>query len=195
MQFFIICILYKTYTMLKELENWKPIEGFEGLYEISDWGRVRSVDHYVNYKSNGKRLVKGRILKLCFEGRYLFVCLSKCNKKQNFLIHRLVAKAFIPNPDNLPEVNHKTECKCFNHFSALEWCDRIYNTRYGNGIELRASKLSKTINQYTKTGVFIRQWPSQAEIQRQLGFRQSCISDCCCGKQPTAFGYIWKFNV
>lgn len=175
-------------------ERWKPIEGYEGLYEISDFGRVRSLDHYVNYKSYKQRLVKGRLLKLASDGRYTTVCLSKQDSKKTLLVHRLVAQAFIPNPHNLPEVNHKSECKFFNHFSCLEWCDRIYNTRYGSGIERRVQNnpLVKPVYQYTLSGDFIKEWVSQAAIERELGFRQSDISACCCGKQKTAFGFIWK---
>lgn len=175
-------------------ERWKPIKGYEGLYEISDFGRVRSLDRYANCKSYKHRFVKGRLLKLSSDGRYATVCLSKQDSKKTLLVHRLVAQAFIPNPHNLPEVNHKSECKHFNHYSCLEWCDRIYNCNYGNAIEnkVKNNPLVKEIDQLSLNGNFIKRWPSQAEIQRQLGFRQNDISACCCGRQKTAFGYIWK---
>lgn len=176
-------------------ERWKPIKGYEGLYEVSDWGRVRSLDHYVNYKSKTQRLVKGRILKLNNDGRYPMVCLSKKDKKKSFLVHRLVAEAFIPNPNNLSEVNHKSECKFFNHYSCLEWCDRLYNCRYGSGAERKVQNNPriKKINQFTLDGEFIKEWPSQAEIARVLGCSQAVIWACCSGEQKTSYGYIWRY--
>lgn len=109
-------------------EIWRPIVGYEGLYEVSSYGRVRSLDRY----DSKNCFWKGRILKLNDNGRgYLRAHLCLNNKIKNFLVHRLVAQAFIPNPDNLPEVNHINEDKTNNRVDNLEFCNHKYNVNYG----------------------------------------------------------------
>ena len=113
------------------IEEWRPIEGYEGLYEVSNTGQVRSLDRYV--KNNySYRLQKGKVLSPeKNKDGYLLVSLC-CNGKQNLrTVHRLVAQAFIPNPNNLPQVNHKDENKSNNRVDNLEWCDQAYNNLYG----------------------------------------------------------------
>ena len=113
------------------MEIWKDIEGYEGLYQVSNKGRIKSL----NYRRTGKEgMLKGKPDK---DG-YLRVSLYKNRKQKPFYIHRLVAKAFIPNSDDLPEVNHKDENKENNTVDNLEWCDRKYNNNYGSRNE-RAS--------------------------------------------------------
>ena len=119
-------------------EIWKPIKNYEGLYEVSNLGRVRSLDRIQFIKrKNGtemQRPQKGKVLKPVFDGRGLYqqVCLSKQGGgNKRYLVHRLVAIAFIPNPDNFAEVNHKDECKINNCVDNLEWCDHKYNSNYG----------------------------------------------------------------
>lgn len=166
-----------------ELEEWKAIEGFEELYEISNIGNVKSL----NYNGTGKE----RIMKQGNNGNgYLRVCLSKNGKIKKFLVHRLVAQAFLPNPKNYKEINHKDENKLNNCVSNLEWCDRQYNNNFGT----RTEKCSKKVNQYTLEGKFIRQFPSTNQVERELGYFQSNISNCCNGKRKTAYNYLWKFE-
>lgn len=114
------------------MEEWKSITGYEGLYEVSSYGRVRSVDRYVKSKSKSYRLHKGKVL-ICSITKYGYV---RCNIKVNgvtrsYFVHRLVAEVFIPNPYNLPQVNHKDEDKTNNMVDNLEWCDSKYNMSYG----------------------------------------------------------------
>ena len=109
-------------------EIWKPVVGYEGLYEVSSYGRVRSLDRY----DSRNRFLKGRILRLNDDGKgYLRVQLSSNGKAKMYSVHRLVAIAFLPNPDNLPEVNHRDEDKINNSVENLEWCDGKYNVNYG----------------------------------------------------------------
>lgn len=113
-------------------EIWKDIIGYEGLYQVSSLGRVRSLDRY----DSRNCFWEGRILKLYTrKGGYLFVQLHLNGKGKNYLVHRLVAIAFIPNPDNLPEVNHLDEDKTNNRVENLEFCDRKYNINFGTRID------------------------------------------------------------
>ena len=114
--------------MIDIIEEWRPVVGYEGLYEVSNIGRVRSLDRYVKGKGKSYFLHKGRVLSpgMKPEG-YLVVRLQR----RTFYIHRLVTEAFIPNPDNLPEVNHKDEDKTNNRVENLEWCNHKYNMNYG----------------------------------------------------------------
>lgn len=115
------------------IEEWREIEGYEGLYQVSNLGRVRSLDRVV-MKSNSVLLpVKGRILKPRPDnGGYIRVCLSKNAIEIDYSVHRLVAMAFLSNPYNLPEVNHKDENKRNNCVENLEWCTSLYNNNYGS---------------------------------------------------------------
>ena len=127
-------------------EVWKPIKGYEGIYEVSSYGRVRSMEHKARHKSRtGNEFQvtykgRNRILYTDKQGRkYLNV---KCNgKMKSYRVHRLVAEAFIPNPDNLPFVNHKDENPSNNRVENLEWCTEQYNATYGKAREKQAKKL------------------------------------------------------
>ena len=118
------------------IEEWRPVVGYEGLYEVSNTGRVRSLDRYVKSKGESYWLRKGKMLSPAKDKNgYLKVNLS-CNGKNNIIrVHRLVTEAFLPNPDNLPEVNHKDEDKTNNNVENLEWCNRKDNINYGTRTE------------------------------------------------------------
>lgn len=174
------------------IETWRPVVGYEN-YEVSNFGRVRS-------------LVSNKILK---PGKgshgYLTVNLCKEGSHRNFLIHRLVAEAFIPNPNKLPQVNHKDENKTNNFVwinpdgtvdfekSNLEWCSVLYNNRYGTHVQRIAKAHSKPVAQYTLEGVLITAYSSSSEAERLTGVYNPNISLCCRGKRKTAGGYIWRY--
>lgn len=164
-------------------EYWKPVVGYEGHYQVSNFGRVKSIKF-------GKEIILKQ--KQYMDG-YYYVGLSKNGIVKSYYVHRLVAEAFLPNPDNLPCVNHKDECKTNNIASNLEWCDNKYNNSYGTRNERVAEKLSKTVLQYDLEGNFIKEWKSVTECGRN-GFIQSDICKCCNGKLKTHKGFIWKYK-
>ena len=184
-------------------EEWLPIKDYEDLYQVSNYGRVKSLERI---DSLG-RTVKERILKpINDKDGYQLVQLYKDGKGKTFKIHRLVANAFIDNPNNLPQVNHIDEVKTNNHISNLEWCDCKYNVNFGTRNERHSGEnnpmygkfgkehpRSKQIIQLTLDGEFIKIWGSVAEIQRELGCHQSSISKCCKNKLKSTHNYKWQY--
>jgi hypothetical protein len=175
-------------------EIWKDCKHYEGLYEVSNLGRVRSLDRYVANSGKSERLTKGRIISQhSGSSGYLQVGLSKNGKTKYELVHRLVALAFLENPENLPQVNHKDECKTNNEVSNLEWCDRKYNLNYGTVKQRISTKHTKRINQYDLEGNYIATYSSQQEAAKQTGISNASVHYCCTGKTKQAGGYIWQF--
>ena len=175
-------------------ELWKDVEGFEGYYQVSTWARVRSLDRWVTYKDGRSRLCKSFILPLRKNHKgYLRANLSKNGKTKSAFVHKLVAEAFIPNPLNLPVVNHKDEVKDNNYPYNLEWCTDDYNRHYGTAIKRRAEKLSKKVYQYDLQGNLINVWASTMDCDRN-GYDHRTISDCCLGKRKAHKGYIWSYE-
>ena len=155
-------------------------------YSVTDDGRVFSL----NYNHTGKKKeVKPGICR-----GYYRIGLWIGGEPKNFFVHRLVALAFIPNPDNLPIINHKDENPSNNNVENLEWCSIKYNNTYGTRLERSAIARSKPIKQFSKDGIFIKDWINAREIERELGYKHSCISQCCSGKLKSAHGYIWRYK-
>ena len=153
--------ILNTYTkgVVKIKEVWKDINGFEGYYQISNYGRIRSLDRLI-IRSDGNPLpLKGRILKqnLKKSGR-LQIMLTKNSVYKVYQVHRLVAEHFIPNPNNWPEVNHKDENPLNNHVDNLEWCTPSYNVNYGTRIKRQAEKLYKKVIQYDLNMNFVKEY-------------------------------------
>lgn len=187
------------------LEEWRPVVGYEGLYEVSSFGRIKRLEHMILLK-NGHRKIKEIIMSPSNNSRgYQHVNLSKNKIKQTNLLHRLVAEAFIPNPDNLPCINHKDENKLNNFVfvnpdgsvdlekSNLEWCTYQYNNTYGNRLKKSTNKRSKPVLQYTLDGEFVREWPSASEAGRN-GYKQQAIVKCCNNTLKKHHGYIFKYK-
>lgn len=181
-------------------EIWKDVIGFEGLYQVSNFGRVRSLDRRARIGYGKTRFVKGKYLTPCAcTNGYLSIPLHNGSEnKKVFLMHRLVAMHFIPNSDNLPEVNHKDEDITNNRADNLEWCTSKYNANYGarnrKVLETKFARgLINPVNQYTKDGKFVRRWESMADAGREYGVDISAIIRVCRGKQHTSMGYVWEY--
>ncbi len=174
-----------------KIEWWKFVPGYDYKYMVSDQGRVLSL----NYRRAGiPRLLKPR----ADEKGYLLVGLCRNGKMKTIKLHRLVAKMFIPNPNNLPEVNHKNEIKTDNRAENLEWCTREYNCNYGTGNErsgrnrINHPAKSKPVSQYNLSCEFVAWYPSMNEARRQTGVKDIC--SCCRGKLKSAGGFIWRYE-
>ena len=176
-------------------EEWKPVVGYEGRYEVSNLGRVRSVGRTVIDKV-GRRQVWPSIVLSAFlnlEGR-IQVSLWKDNRKKILQVHRLVAMAFLPNPDNLPQVNHKDENPQNNRVDNLEWCTNKYNVNYGTALVRMAQKNMIPVIGTDKDGNEYR-FASIKEAGEKTGVCKKDIAHCC-KKLPyrqTAGGYRWRY--
>ena len=181
------------------METWKYIENYEGLYQISNKGRVRN-------SRSGRILIQK--IKNTDSNSYRLIVLSKNNVKKCHYIHRLVAKAFLPNPNNLPCVNHKDENKTNNNKDNLEWCTHKYNSNYGTNPQ-RLSENAKAkptwqkavekskikVKQLTLNNELIKIWDSFADIAREFNIQNaSNIVACCKGKKKTSYGYKWSYE-
>lgn len=181
-------------------EIWKDIQGYEGFYQVSNLGRVRSMDKpYFVDKPHIIR--KGKILRLRRQRNgYLKIGLLKGGIQKWYNVHRIVADAFIPNPDNLPYVNHKDENKANNIASNLEWCTPSYNIHFGDAIKkLSKAKtnhpaMSKAVVQIDMYGDIVAEYLSANEAARMTGIKQGTISSCCIGKTKSTHGYVWKYK-
>jgi hypothetical protein len=177
---------------MNKLEIWKDISGYEGLYQVSNMGRVKSLTRKVRNRS-GYRTVPSRILKnKPSKHGYYFVGLSKKNISRTKSVHVLVAKAFLSNPMKKRTVNHKFGDRTDNRSEMLEWMTYSENNKHSYDI-LNRKPNSKAINQFTKFGHFIKKWDSISDVKRELNINISNISQACRKLRKTAGGFKWGF--
>lgn len=202
-------------------EIWKDIKGYEGLYQVSNLGRIKSLKRQreVNLMYSTKATVPERILKYGTSQGYLAVTLAKNKVNTKIRVHKLVALNFIPNPENKPHINHKDGNKHNNSVDNLEWVTPKENTKHAieNGLltsvcsfkgyrhtekakqriregnKWGSSKNHKIINQYDKNGGFVKQWHGFVEIENELRFDKRNIQSCCKNRIPSAYGFIWRY--
>lgn len=175
-------------------EEWRDVVGYEGKYQVSNLGRVMSLMYA---KSDNPKLMK---LSLDKNG-YQHITLKR-GKKLSCKVHRLVAQAFIPNPNNLPQVNHKDEDKTNNRVENLEWCTANYNTSYNNGRERRTLSRTangsrgaeKVVSQFDLEGKFIKTFQSIAKATIETNIDGASISRCCKHRVRSAGGFIWVWG-
>lgn len=187
-------------------EIWKDIEGYEGFYQVSNFGNVKSL----NYQGRGYS--QNLALKKNCKG-YYWVMLYKFGCKQPILVHRLVAEAFIENPNKFKSVNHKDENPLNNRAENLEWCTASYNVRYSierhpersrkgiprgsynHGARKVGSRTPLRIVQLTLDGEFVKEWENSVTIKHETGMSDWSISECCRGKRKKAYGFKWQYAI
>ena len=183
------------------VESWKDIKGFEGYYQISNFGNVRSLDRYViNNKNGGERFINGKLMKLTkVKGReesdtkYLVVNLRSYGSNKVSLVHRLVAEAFIPNPNNMPEINHKDGNKENNFVDNLEWCTYSENNQHAIDTKLRKPR-GIPVLQYDINGILVNEYKSATDAARMTKFGRGSICHCLTGRRESYMGFVWKYK-
>lgn len=175
-------------------EVWKPVKGFEGIYEVSTFGCVRGIERKIICKNGSPKTIKAKILnpKISNSG-YFEVNLHCLNKQKMRYVHRLVAEAFIPNPENKEEVNHIDENKTNNRAENLEWVTRVENAHHGTGEKRRVDKYKKRVYQYTKDGEFIKEWDCSVSCAAE-GFSPCNVRRCCHGLYSQHKGFRWSYD-
>ena len=170
-------------------EEWKDVKGYEGRYQISNYGNVASINY--NH-TNTRKILKSTIT------THGYYCVDLyANKKHHWThVHRLVAKEFVknPNPDKYYVVNHKDENKKNNVWTNLEWCTMEHNTNWGTRNERASKALSRTVFQFDDDGVLINTWESFSKASKETGIAQSSITRCCQGKLKHAGKFVWKYH-
>lgn len=181
-------------------EEWRAVAGYEGLYEVSNLGRVRSLGRTIMRNTRWGTVkpytIKPRVLKsLHSQGDYCYVHLFDMDGiSTNHKVHRLVAKTFVPNPDNLNEVNHKDEDKDNNRADNLEWVTHIANCNYGTRNERSAANSGRQVEQLTRDWHHVAFYQSASAASRTTGIGRKNINECLRLRTQTAGGYRWKYK-
>lgn len=181
---------------MNNVEIWKPISDFPG-YEVSSKGRIKSTARWVytrNKYGSFSYSIPEKIMQQSVRTKYLGVTLCLNGKHINAMVHRLVAKAFLPNPYDFAEVNHKDENKLNNCVENLEWCSRKYNKNYGTGAIRSGQNRSKKILQFTKDLKFIKEWPGIRDAAKHYNNDKKGIWSVCNGINRTAQGFVWRYK-
>ena len=170
-------------------EDFVDIKGYEGLYKINKKGEILSL------KYRGHNIEKILSNKPNAGGKYYAITLCKNGEEKTYMVHRLVAETFIPNPQNLPQINHKDENGLNNSVDNIEWCDRSYNMKYGTRAARQSAKIKKPVLQYTLEGEFVKEWDGACDAEEFYNRREAQnISRCCRGNIKTAYGFKWEYK-
>lgn len=178
-------------------EIWKDVAGYEGLYQVSNLGNVRSLSHVVRCKNSGFRVQPGKNLKCCFDGNYMHVTLFNHGVRDIQLVHRLVALAFINNPNNLPQVNHKDGNKLNNNKNNLEWCTPSANNKHAFRMGLNTPQITHyrgVLAFRANDGSFVGEYKSQHEAAKTLGLSVCGICSVLHNRCKTIHGYYFKYS-
>ncbi|MCF1614639.1 NUMOD4 motif-containing HNH endonuclease [Tetragenococcus koreensis] len=174
-------------------ENWTEIIGYEGAYEISTYGRVKSLNRIIKNSRGTTMYIKGKMLKPNLnDSGYPKVCLHYKGKQNTFKVHRLVAGHFIENPDNLPEVNHKDENKLNNFVNNLEWCTSRYNINYGTRGNRQSKTKGKKVRAIDSNGKVVVSFDVVRKASA-YGYSYQRISECARGLIKTYKGLKWEY--
>lgn len=175
-------------------EIWVDVKGYEGYYQVSNKGRVRSLDRIVIGRHGKPVAVPGCILKGEMCKGYRRVNLAKDGKVKHMQVHRLVALNFLPNPDDLPIINHKDENRTNNQLGNLEWCTYEYNNTYGSCLTRKGASRSRSVRSIDpETGLTVKEYPSFKEAAKDVGGSHTNISTCCKKRRWKAYGYYWAY--
>ena len=204
----LLCIYFLVGRKLVNMEEiWKDIKGYEKMYQISNYGRIKSLSRFINsckqYSSIGY-YSKEKIIKQSVSKTGYYICtLCKNGKTRTFKVHRLIAEAFIDNPNNLPIINHKDGNKLNNSIDNMEWCDYSHNNKEAYKQGLKESNLKwivelnkrkrKKVNQYDLNNNFIKQYKSVHEAENETKAHHVNIIKVCKGQRITAGGYKWRY--
>lgn len=179
------------------IEEWRDIRDYEGIYQISNFGRLRSLDREICITEKSGRaykyLKRGRIISPGICRGYLNTTLCNGDMRKTQYVHRLVASAFLPNPENLPEINHKDRNPLNNRVENLEWCSRYYNTHYDGAIERQHATIRKKVRQRTLDGKIVAEFPSVCDASKQTGVHKSLIAKVANGMFKQGKSFIWEF--
>ncbi|MFW5517303.1 MAG: NUMOD4 domain-containing protein [Segatella copri] len=177
-------------------EIWKDIEGYEGLYQVSNFGRVRSLRHLVKCRG-GYRMHTGKTLTPCFDNNYFHVTLHKNGKRNIQLIHRLVAGAFLTNTKNLPQVNHKDGNKLNNNVDNLEWCSTRENCLHAFRLGLNNPQIThyRGVKAFRcDNNSFVGEFDSIHSAAKKLGLNVAHVCSVLHGRYKHTGGYYFEYN-
>ena len=169
-------------------ELWKEIPGFEGKYEVSNLGRIKSFHKWKRAKCPEEYILKASLA----NNGYCQVTLYNGNVRKKFLVHRLVAEAFIPNPEGLPHINHKDENRENNYAGNLEWCTPLYNNRYGTAKFRAMMTRGKPVKQCMLSGEWLATYANVTIAEMITGIPRGNIANCLYGTSKSANGFKWE---
>lgn len=170
-------------------EIWKDIPAYEGLYQVSNLGKIKSFRQSSKFGRQPEYILKNSLA----DNGYYQVTLYNGISRKKFQVHRLVASVFIPNPNNLPQINHKDENPANNCADNLEWCTAAYNNAYGTAKLRSKITRSKMVEQLLPSGQFIARYVCASIAEEITGIPRHLIQQCCNHSSESAYGYLWRY--